>query len=81
MFGVGFIPACQQRPDIRKPFEPDPAMTGTMQAEIYTMAGKSMWSGTITDILTLNVTELPRGLYFIRMKGDSGELVRKFQVE
>ena len=56
-------------------------VSGTMQAEIYTMAGKSMWSGTITDILTLNVTELPRGLYFIRMKGDSGELVRKFQVE
>jgi len=69
---------------------PDPAhdvlhvftgAAGTVQAGIYDGVGKRVWEGTITDILELNISDYPRGMYFMNMKDNEGKsTIGKFVV-
>ena len=56
-------------------------VASTVQAGIYDGVGKQVWQGTIEDILELNISDFPRGIYFMNTRDSEGKsTVKKFAV-
>jgi len=52
---------------------------GTYAVTLYNMSGQAVWacSTCSANTLTINNTELPQGMYFLKINHDNGEKVYK----
>ena len=49
--------------------------------EIYNAAGEKVFHSLISNLpsqISVDVSQLPSGIYFVRMRGESEEWIRKF---
>lgn len=54
------------------------AQPGTMG--VYNALGQQFWQGTTTDGASINVAQWPRGIYFVRLTGEAGNVLETRQV-
>lgn len=58
-------------------------LTGQEKLEILNLEGRSLWKVALSqgqNSLSLNLPDLPQGLYLLRLSGDNSQSVQRFQI-